>query len=135
MGSVCGTNPNDVKRKWERFLMMIIFACFWLITSYRDAATDPVTWRFAVEILAGCVMLLAIYHTTGYFFGVPHPKWTLFFCHFGAFLCIMSAIDDHTMAQNLTYAAVAMLLIIWGFVVTENLKTKPIEPVRAGETE
>ena len=114
-------------------VMMILFGCIWLITAYRDAATDPVTWRFVVEILAGCVLLLAFYHTSGYFFGVPHPKWALFFCHFGAFLCIMSSIDDHTMFQSLAYAAVAMLLLIWGFVVTENLKTKPIEPVRPGE--
>ena len=114
-------------------VMMILFAGVWLVTAYRDAATDPVTWRFAVEILAGCVMLLAFYHSTGYFFGVPHPKWTLFFCNLGAFLCVMSAIDDHTLAQNLAYAAVAVYLIIWGFVVTENLKTKPIEPVQQGE--
>ncbi len=114
-------------------VLMILAAGFWLVTAYRDAATDPVVWRFIVEIFAGCMVLLAFYYISGYFFGVPHPKWTLFTCHMGAFLCVMSAIDEHTAAQSLAYAAIAMLLLIWGFVVAENFKTKPLRPVMPGE--
>lgn len=113
-------------------VMLMLFGCFWLITGYRDAATDPVTWRFVVEILASCVMLLAFYHVSGYHFGAPHPKWTIFYCHFGAFFCTMCSIDEHSLGQSLTYAAVAVLFIVWGFTVTENLKTKPIVPYDGG---
>ena len=49
----------------------------------------------------------------------------------GAFLCIMCAIDEHPVSQSLTYAASAMILLIWGFVITENLKTKPLHPETA----
>ena len=114
-------------------VLMVVCACFWLVTAYRDAATDPVVWRFAVEVIAGCMVLLAFRYTSGYFFCSPHPYLTLFACHMGAFLCIMCAIDEHPVAQSLTYAASAMILLIWGFVITENLKTKPLHPVAAPE--
>ena len=119
--------------------MMLLFAVFWLITGYRDAASDPVVWRFVINILTQCVILLAIYHASGYFFGVPHPKWTMFMCNFAAFLCIMSAIDGSSLtpgevdlsrlAQSVAYVAMAAQCLIWAFVVTENLKTKPLTPV------
>ena len=106
--------------------MMMLFAGFWLVTGYRDAAGDPVVWRFVVGILARCMALLAIYHAAGWFYNSPHPFWTIFSCHFGAFLCVMSAIDQGSMADSVTYAGVAMQLLIWGFVAVENLKTKPL---------
>lgn len=112
-------------------VMLIFFACFWLITGYRDAATDPVVWRFAVRIVAQCVVLLAYHYRAGYFFEVPHPWMTLFTCNLGAFLCVMSAIDEVGIAQSLAYAAVAAQLMIWGFVLVENLKTKPLFPETA----
>lgn len=113
-------------------IMLIFFACFWLITGYRDAATDPVVWRFVVRILAQCVVLLAYHYRAGYFFEVPHPWMTLFICDLGAFLCVMSAIDEIGIAQSLAYATVAAQLLIWGFVLTENLKTKPLFPETEG---
>lgn len=109
-------------------VLMVVGAGFWLVTAYRDAATDPVVWRFAVEIIAGCVVLLAFHYMSGYFFCAPHPGWTLFTCHLGAFLCVMCAIDEHHVSQSIAYAATAMILLIWGFVVTENLRTKPLYP-------
>lgn len=114
-------------------VMMILFVGFWLITGYRDAATDPVTWRFVIEILADCVMLLGVHYVSGYYFGVPHPMWALFFCHYGAFLCTMCSIDEHSLGQSLMYVAMALLFIIQGFTVTENLKEKSAAPVRSGE--
>ena len=119
------------------FWMMLAFAVFWLITGYRDAASDPVMWRFAVGILAQCASVLAIYYAAGYFFGSPHPKWTVFMCNFAAFLCIMSAIDGSSLtkeldvsklAQSVAYGALAVQFLIWAFVATENLKTKPLTP-------
>ena len=111
-------------------VLMMLFTGFWLVTGYRDAAGDPVVWRFVVGILARCVALLAVYHISGWFFNSPHPYWTIFSCHFGAFLCVMSAIDEGVMADSVTYAGMAMQLFIWGFVAVENLHTKPLEPGR-----
>ena len=43
----------------------------------------------------------------------------------------MSAIDQSSMAESVTYAAAAMQFLIWAFVAVENLKTKPLEPEKA----
>lgn len=115
--------------------MMIVFAVVWLITGYREAAGDPVVWRFVVEIVAECAVLMAFYYTAGFFFDVPHPLRAVFACDLGAMLCVMSAIDPTGLAQSLTFAGVAAQLLIWAFVISENFRTKPIVPVRPGETE
>lgn len=102
--------------------LVIIFGCLWLVTIYKDAAADPVIWNFAIEILGVCSALIAFYYLAGYQFGDAKPMVTIFFCYFGAFLCIMSAIDEHTLAESICYAAVSLLLLMWGFVLVENLK-------------
>lgn len=116
------SDPNRAAARRIGSAILVLFGCFWLVTVYKDAAADPVIWRFAVEILAVCSALIALYHVAGYYFSEPKPQLTLFFCNFGAFLCIMSAIDEHTTAEAVCYAAVALLLLMWGFVLTENLQ-------------
>ena len=120
--------PGQDAARRRGSIMLMLFALFWLVTGYRDAATDPITWRFVVGILAQCTVLLAIYYTAGYCFNSAHPWWSLFFCDLGAVLCIMSAIDENGIAQSVAYGAMAMQLLIWAFVITENLKTKPLMP-------
>ena len=120
------TKPEGASASRKGMALLMLFMGLWLVTGYRDAATDPIVWRFVVGILARCVALLAIYYTAGYFFNAPHPWWTLLTCDLGAFLCVMCAIDEGSMAQSVMYAAMAMQLLIWGFVVVENLKTKPL---------
>ena len=127
------TNREKGKTRRTGSALMVVCACFWLVTAYRDAATDPVVWRFVVEVIAGCLVLLAFHYMSGYFFCSPHPWMTLFTCNMGAVICIMCAIDDNSLAQSLTYAATAMTLLIWGFVITENLKTKPLHPTEKAE--
>ncbi len=119
--------------------MIMIFVVFWLITGYRDAASDPVVWRFVVGILTRCVILLAVYYAAGFFFAAPHPWRAIYMCDLAAFMCLMTAIDGSTLsgeeidlgslAQSAAYLAMAMQFLIWGFVFTENLKTKPLTPV------
>lgn len=120
--------PDQDAARRRGSVMIMIFAVVWLVTGYRDAATDPITWRFIVGILAECAVLLAVYYLAGYFFHAAHPWWALFFCDFGAVLCVMSAIDQNGLAQSLAFAAMAMQLLIWAFVITENLRTKPLAP-------
>ena len=118
------------------FWMLLAFSVFWLITAYRDAASDPVVWRFVVGIVTRCAALLAVYHAAGYFFNSPHPRKTVLMCNFAAFLCITTAIDGSTLsgeemdlgslAQSAAFMAMAMQFLIWAFVVVENMKTKPL---------
>lgn len=102
--------------------LVVLFGALWLITVYKDAAADPVIWRFAIEILAVCSALIAFYYLAGYQFGDPKPMITIFFCYFGAFLCVVSAIDEHTLADSVCYAASALMLFVWGSVLVSNLK-------------
>ena len=120
--------PEQDAARRRGVMILMVFSVFWLVTGYRDAATDPIVWRFVVDIVAQCTVLLALYYLSGYFFHAAHPWWTLFFCHFSAFLCIMSAIDQNGLAQSMAFGAMAAQMLIWGFVVTENLKTKPLVP-------
>ena len=127
------TKPDQGSARRTGVILMLIFAAVWLVTGYRDAAGDPTVWRFAVEIVAQCAVLLALYYTAGYFFEVPHPLMAVLACDLGAMLCIMSAIDPSGLAQSVTFAAMAMQLLIWAFVITENFRTKPLEPVKPEE--
>lgn len=127
------TRPEQDSARRRGAVLILLFAVVWLITGYRDAATDPIVWRFVVSILAQCTVLLAVYYFAGYFFHSPHPLWAVAMCDLGAFLCIMSAIDENGLAQSITFGAVAAQLLIWSFVITENLKTKPLGPAIRGE--
>ncbi len=102
--------------------LIVLFGGLWLITTYKIAATDPVIWRYAVEILAICAALMAFYYAAGYQFGEPSPRMTVFFCYFGAFLCVMAAVDEHSFADSILYAGSAILLFVWGYTLTFNLR-------------
>lgn len=102
--------------------LVVVFGCLWLIASYKDAAADPVLWRFGLDIVAICVALIGFYYVAGYYFGEPKPLATVFFCNFGAFLCAVCVIDEHTLADSVTMGAVSLLLFMWAFLLTQNLK-------------
>ena len=122
------SRPENAASRRVGIVLMILFGCLWLIAEYKTAATDPVLWRFAVEILAICSALMAFYHMAGYFYGEPSPRLTVFFCYIGAFLCVMSAVDEHTMAESVCYGAVAVQLMVWGYALILNMR-------RSGEPE
>lgn len=102
--------------------LIVLFNCLWLITVYKSAAADPVLWRCAVQVLGICGALIATYYVAGYYFDEPHPLVSLFFCEVGAFLCVMAAIDEQTLAQSLCFVSMAVLLLTWGFTITANLR-------------
>ena len=102
--------------------MVVLFGCLWLVAAYKDAAADPVLWRYGLDIVAICVALIAFYYSAGYFFGEPKPLRSIFFCYFGGFLCVMCIIDEHSLSESITMASVALLLFMWGFLLTQNLK-------------
>ena len=108
-------------------VLLILFGGLWLIAEYKTAATDPVLWRYAVEILAVCAALLAYYYIAGYHFGVPSPLLSVFCCFLGAFLCIMSAVDEHTLGESVCYGAAAVQLLAWGYALVSNLRREPDE--------
>lgn len=109
-------------------VLLILFGGLWLIAIYKSVASDPVIWRFAIEVLAVSAALLAFYHVAGYFFEEPTPRRSIFFCFLGAFLCVMAAVDEHTLGESVCYAAVALQLLAWGYTMTVNLH-RPAEQI------
>jgi len=101
---------------------LLLAAALWLITEYKSAATDPVIWRFAPEVLAICAALMAYYYVAGYYFTVPAPRASVFFCYLAAFLCVVSAVDEHPLAETISYLAAAAQLFAWGYRIVVNLK-------------
>ena len=126
------SQPEKAGARRVASALVILFGALWLITVYKDAAADPVIWRFAIEVLAVCTALIAFFYLAGYHFGEPKPLVTVFFCYFAGFLCVMSAIDEHTLAESICYAASALMLFMWGFVLVLNLK-KPDRPLKLDE--
>ena len=127
------TGARRVERKTSLrvgAVLLILFGAIWLIAEYKSAASDPVLWRFAVEILGISAALLAFYHLAGYFFFEPTPRRTIFFCFLGTFLCIMSAVDEHTIGESICYAAVGLQLLAWGYTLTVNRGRGEEEPVQ-----
>lgn len=104
---------------------VMLYGALWIIAIYKSASYDPVVWRFAVEVVAACTALLAFFYVAGYFFGEPKPRVSVFLCYFGAFMCVMSIIDEHSAADSLSYAAVALLLFFWGHAIVSNLEPAP----------
>ncbi len=102
--------------------ILILFSGVWLVAAYKSAASDPVIWRFAVEILGICAAMMAFYHIAGYHFGQPYPFRAIFYCGLGAFLCAMSVIDEHPAGESLCYAAVTGLLLYWEYTLIATLR-------------
>ncbi len=114
--------PEKTKSGRVGCCLLLVFGAVWLIAVYKSAASDPVIWRFAVEVFAVCAALMAFFYAAGYFFDAPNAKVTVFFCDLGAFLCVTTCIDDHTIGETLCLVAVALMLLIWSFTITSNIR-------------
>lgn len=120
---VTGLNqPEKAGTRRVGSAVVVLFGCLWLIASYKDAAADPVLWRYGLDIVAVCVALIAFYYVAGFYFGEPKPLRCILFCFFGGFLCAVCVIDEHSLAESVTMASVALMLFMWGFLLTQNLR-------------
>lgn len=111
----------------------VVFCCFWLVVSYRQDAATAVVWRYAPEILAIACTLLAFYYVAGHAFGRPRPYSAIFFCGYGAFLCLVTLPDDRLLALQLLLAACACMQLFFLWLLVSNLR-RPA-PAAAPEAE
>ena len=144
LGCLCGAagtllltlwadQPQRASGRCVASALLIVFGCLWLVNVYKIVTTDPVIWRFVVEILAICAALLAFYYAEGYQFGEPAPRRTIFCSCYGAMLCVMSAVDQHSLADGILYVAVAALLLAWSFLLVLNLRPRSAAEQPAAE--
>lgn len=113
-------------------VLPVAFGCFWLVVSYRQDAATAVVWRYGPEIVAIACTVLAFYYVAGHAFGRPRPYSAIFFCAYGAFLCMVTLPDERLTALQLLLAACAcmQLFFLWSLVV--NLR-RPETETAAGE--
>lgn len=103
-------------------VLPVAFCCFWLVVSYRQDAATAVVWRYGPEITAIACSLLAFYYVAGQAFGRPRPYTAMFFCGYGAFLCLTTLPDSRLIALQLMLAACAMMQIFFLGSLTANLR-------------
>ena len=108
-------------------VVTVLFACFWLVFSYRVNSEDPVLWGYCVEILAIAATTLAFYQLTAYFFGRAKPSRALFLVQLAAFLDITTLSDERALGFTAIFAACAVFLLMAAFILISNLREKPEE--------
>ncbi len=118
----------------------ILMYCVWLIASYRANSSSPNVWVFAIEIIAICCAILALFYVAGYAFGRPNPQKACYLSLFGAFMCITTLSDSRYMGLELILLATAGMLLMYGWLIVKNrcareeLPAAP-EPVKASAPE
>ncbi len=116
----------------------ILMYCVWLIASYRANASNPNVWIFAIEIIAVCFIILALFYVAGYAFGRPEPQKACYLSLFAAFMCMTTLSDSRYMGLELIILATAGMLLMYGWLIVKNRCAKaelPAEPEPAAEPE
>ena len=114
----------------------ILMYCVWLIASYRANASNPNVWIFAIEIIAVCFIILALFYVAGYAFGRPEPQKACYLSLFAAFMCMTTLSDSRYMGLELIILATAGMLLMYGWLIVKNRCAKaelPAEPEPAAE--
>lgn len=114
----------------------ILMYCVWLIASYRANASNPNVWIFAIEIIAVCFIILALFYVAGYAFGRPEPQKACYLSLFAAFMCMATLSDSRYMGLELIILATAGMLLMYGWLIVKNRCAKaelPAEPEPAAE--
>ena len=111
-------------------VLLVLHACLFLVTVYKENASNPVVWSFCMEILALCASVMAFYYLAGYQYEEPKPWSCLLTVFLGLFFCAVCVIDDHSTADMLLYAALALYQGLCGFILVENLEPKILVGIR-----
>lgn len=114
-------NVTTAKNRGLSFVVLVLFSCLWLISSYKANSENPVVWSFAVEILAIGAIILAWYELAAYCYGRAKPKRALLFIQLAAFLSITTLSDSRSMAMQLIFAVEAAAMLMFEFLLVENM--------------
>ncbi|MDR0951689.1 MAG: hypothetical protein LBM18_02060 [Oscillospiraceae bacterium] len=85
-------NTSD-RSRGKAFIFLILALCFRLVTEYKNSASDPVIWHFAIRILAICAVVVAYYYYAGFCFGRAKPYKAIYSSFLGIVLSITSFAD------------------------------------------
>ena len=102
----------------------ILFFAFWLITCYKMNDINSVVWSFSIEIIAIIVSMLAYFRIAGFAFGTPNAGRSMFYCMFGASMCIMTVADARYTGMQLMFFAAAMQMMLYNWILIKNMQQK-----------
>lgn len=119
---ICSASRSRYSPSLVSVLMTIpiIMYAIWLVASYRGSANDPNVWRYAIEVITICVVIIALLYVAGYAFGKPNPKAACYMSLLGAFMCITTLSDSRYMGLELIFLATAGMLLIYGWLIIKN---------------
>lgn len=110
----------------------VLLFCVWLIVCYKTNAINSEGWAYGMELFAIITALLAFFRMAGFAFGVPDVKKSMFFAMLGGSMCIMALADHRHMGMQIMFFAAALMLGLYGAVMTNNLqqpeKKKEVPP-------
>lgn len=116
-------------------LFPILMHAMWLLTCYKQNSINPVPWDYVVEVLTIIITLLAFSRVAGFAYGVTDAKKTMFFCMFGAMLCVMSVADDRYMGQQIMLAASALMMTMVNWILLANRRREDGTPAGSSDEE
>lgn len=100
----------------------VIMFCIWLVVCYQDNAINSVGWSYVMELAAIIAALLAFFRMAGFAFGVPDIRRSMLLSMLGGSMCIMALADDRHMGMQIMFLAAALMLTLYGVIMTNNLK-------------
>lgn len=124
--------PHVENTKLVAFLsfLPILFFGVWLLTCYKQNSINPVGWSYVIELAAIIISLSAFFRVAGFAFGAPKEWRSMFLCMFGAMLCLTTLADSRYIGQQIMFAATAMMLVLYNWIMVANLrqgeKEKPV---------
>lgn len=124
---ITGKRDGSAPGSKSAVLVIVLFACMWLIRSYKSNAEDPVIWAFVVEILTVVVTTLAWYELAAYYYGRPKPNAALFFVQAAAFMNITTLSDSRGLLMQALFFVQAVLMLTFEYLLVENLAESQVE--------
>lgn len=101
-------------------LIPVLFGCLWLITAYRIESENPVRWSYIPAMLGIAALLVAFYYIAAYFYGKAKPARCIFSLQLASYLCIITLIDGHTLAETLLFGAGAGVCLCFLYTLLRN---------------
>lgn len=94
---------------------------YWLIVSYRTNSANPSVWNYAVEIFAICASILGTFYFASYAFENPRPYAALGCLMTGAFLSLVSLLDDRNIGMTIMLVAGAAMQLYFVWMIISSM--------------
>ena len=118
--------------RWSGFgcflsVIPVVFFCLWMVAFYKDNSTNPIVWRYAVQILAMAACLLGVFRLSGYMFYRAKPRVAVFACGLALTFALTVLMDEASAAVRLMFLGWGLGLGIMSWVLVRNIEPREEE--------